>query len=255
MADKRMFSKKIIDTDAFIEMPISARLLYYDFCMRADDDGFVDSPQKIIDMIGCSRDDLRILITKGYLIPFESRVCVVRHWLIHNTIRRDRYNPTIHLDERNQLELNNKIYILNNEKNTGKPFGNHLATTWQPSIDKNSNSNNNIKVDRPNTDSSGKTIFDYLQEEFGKMLSPMEIEVVETWNYDFDIIKLAIKEPSTNNQRSIKYIDKILYNWKKDGLKTVEEIKLHNENFRNRRQRKKSAIKQNSTDLYDELWF
>lgn len=79
MADKRMFSKKIIDTDAFIEMPISARLLYYDFCMRADDDGFVDSPQKIIDMIGCSRDDLRILITKNYLIPFESRVCVVRH--------------------------------------------------------------------------------------------------------------------------------------------------------------------------------
>ena len=128
MASKRMINLKLIDTDLFLEMPVSARLLYYEYCMRADDDGFVDAPLKIIKMIGVSNDDYKILVTKQFIIPFETRVCVVKHWLLHNTIRGDRYHPTIHIYERNMLEINNKTYDL---KGTIKN-GNHLATKWQP---------------------------------------------------------------------------------------------------------------------------
>lgn len=246
MAQKRMLSMNIIDTDLFIQMPISARLLYYDFCMRADDDGFIDSPTKIMKMIGCTEDDLKILIAKNYLIPFKNKVCVIRHWLIHNTIRKDRYNPTIHLEERNQLSLNNKIYEFQSENMSG----NQMATKWQPSIEKNSSNNYNIESYHD------KTVFDYLEEEFGKLLSPMEIEVVKTWNYDIEIIKLAIKEASTNNQRSIKYIDKILYNWEQANLKSSEEVIRYCENFRSRREKSQLQTKNkkiSSTDLYPEL--
>ena len=246
MAQKRMLSMNIIDTDLFIQMPISARLLYYDFCMRADDDGFIDSPIKIMKMIGCTEDDLKILIAKNYLIPFKNKVCVIRHWLIHNTIRKDRYNPTIHLEERNQLSLNNKIYEFQSENMSG----NQMATKWQSSIEKNSSNNYNIELYHD------KTVFDYLEEEFEKLLSPMEIEVVKTWNFDIEIIKLAIKEASTNNQRSIKYIDKILYNWEQANLKSSEEVIRYCENFRSRREKSQLQTKNkkiSSTDLYPEL--
>ena len=241
MAVKRMINTNIINTDEFLSMPMSARLLYYDFCMRADDDGFIDSPRRIMSLIGCTEDDLRVLATKKYILPFESRVFVITHWFIHNTIRRDRYNPTIHIEERSQLKIVDKIY----QKNNGKPTDNQLTTNWQPSIEENSNNSNNIEI------IDDKTIFDYLEEEFGKLLSPMEYEVVRTWDFDVEIIKLAIKEASTSNQRSIKYIDKILYNWKQANLKTLDEVKRYCENYKKRR--KKNQLQKSSTDLYPEL--
>ena len=129
MASKRMINLKLIDTDLFLEMPVSARLLYYEYCMRADDDGFVDAPLKIIKMIGVSNDDYKILVTKQFIIPFETRVCVVKHWLLHNTIRGDRYHPTIHIYERNMLEItNSKTYEIKGYSDNG----NQMATKWQP---------------------------------------------------------------------------------------------------------------------------
>lgn len=111
MAQRRMFSLKIIDSDKFIEMPTSTRLLYYDLSMRADDDGFVGSPKKILKMIGASEDDLKVLISKQFIIPFESGVCVIKDWKIHNYIQSDRYDKTHYIDELNQLELTeNKSY-------------------------------------------------------------------------------------------------------------------------------------------------
>ena len=87
MAERRMFAKTIIDSDAFIDMPVTARLLYYDLAMRADDDGFVNSPKKIMRMIGASQDDLSILIVKKFILPFDNGVVVIKHWRIHNYIR------------------------------------------------------------------------------------------------------------------------------------------------------------------------
>lgn len=104
MAQRRMFSLKIVDTDAFMDMPQSSQLLYFHLSMRADDDGFVSNPKKIMRMIGSQEDDLKVLFTKKFLIPFESGVCVIKHWKIHNYIQSDRYFPTTYTDEKNQLE-------------------------------------------------------------------------------------------------------------------------------------------------------
>lgn len=98
-----MFAKTIIDSDAFIDMPVTARLLYYDLGMRADDDGFVNSPKKIMRMVGASQDDLAILISKKFIIPFDSGVVVIKHWRIHNYIQKDRYKETKYKDEKAML--------------------------------------------------------------------------------------------------------------------------------------------------------
>lgn len=116
MADKRMFSKKIIDSDAFLDMPATARLLYYDLSMRADDDGFVNSPKRIMRLVGSSQDDMNVLIARKFIIPFESGVVVIKHWFIHNYIRKDTYTETTYLDEKSMLEVkDNKAYTLKNQ--------------------------------------------------------------------------------------------------------------------------------------------
>ena len=113
MAERRMFAKTIIDSDAFIDMPTTARLLYYDLSMRADDDGFINSPKKICRMTGASDDDLKILVMKRFIIPFESGVVVIKHWKIHNYIRTDRYKETEYREEKAMLRLKeNKAYSL-----------------------------------------------------------------------------------------------------------------------------------------------
>ena len=116
MADKRMFAKSIVDSDLFLEMPISARLLYYDLGMRADDEGFVNSPKKIMRMIGATTDDMNILIARQFIIPFDSGIVVIRHWRIHNYIRNDRKHITTCTQEKALLDTNkNGEYMLKQE--------------------------------------------------------------------------------------------------------------------------------------------
>lgn len=91
-----MFSPDIVDSDAFLDMPTSSQLLYFHLGMRADDDGFVN-PKKIMRMVGANGDDLKVLLTKRFLLPFESGVVVIKHWLIHNLIRKDRYKETMYV--------------------------------------------------------------------------------------------------------------------------------------------------------------
>ena len=113
MAERRMFAKTIVDSDAFLEMPVSARLLYYDLGMRADDDGFVNSPKKIMRMVGASPDDLNILALRKFIIPFDNGVVVIKHWKIHNYIRKDTYNETPYKELKDLLELDeNNAYRL-----------------------------------------------------------------------------------------------------------------------------------------------
>jgi hypothetical protein len=103
MAQRRMFSQKIIDTDNFLDMPVSARELYFEFGMRADDDGFVSNPKKIMKMIGAGDDDIKVLISKSFIIPFHSGVCVISDWKIHNYIQNDRYQETQFKAEKSTL--------------------------------------------------------------------------------------------------------------------------------------------------------
>lgn len=113
MAERRMFAKTIIDSDAFLDMPLSTQALYFHLAMRADDDGFLNNAKKIQRMLGCNDDDLKILFTKNFIIPFETGVCVIKHWLIHNLIQKDRYKHTMYVDEKDKLSIkNNKSYTM-----------------------------------------------------------------------------------------------------------------------------------------------
>ena len=105
MAERRMFAKTIIDSDAFLDMSVTARLLYYDLSMRADDDGFVNSPKKIMRMIGASEDDLRMRAARKFIIPFENGVVVIKHWRIHNYIQKDRYKGSKYIEEKSTLAV------------------------------------------------------------------------------------------------------------------------------------------------------
>ena len=104
MAERRMFSKVVIDSDTFLDMPLSAQALYFHLSMRADDDGFVNNPKRIQAYVGASTDDLKILLAKHFLIPFESGVVVIKHWKIHNYIQKDRYKETYYQAEKALLE-------------------------------------------------------------------------------------------------------------------------------------------------------
>lgn len=116
MAERRMFAKTIIDSDAFLEMPITAQLLYFHLAMRADDDGFINKPKAILRMCGCKDDDMKMLFFKKFVIPFESGVVVIKHWKIHNYIRKDTYTETKYKEEKSALELDeNSAYRLAGE--------------------------------------------------------------------------------------------------------------------------------------------
>lgn len=115
MARKRMFSLEVCDTDKFMEMPLSTQGLYLQLGLRADDDGFISSPKRIVAMVGGSNDDLKLLIAKGYLIPFESGIIVITHWKQNNYIQSDRYRKTLFSEEKAQLKLENNVYKLNTE--------------------------------------------------------------------------------------------------------------------------------------------
>ncbi len=250
MANKRMINLKLVDTDLFLGMPMSARLLYYDFLVRADDEGFIASPKKIMKAIGASPDDLNILVTRHFIIPFESGVCVVSQWYLHNYIRSDRFNPTIYQDEKSSLILENKVY---------KKVDNSLGMTNDiPLVDKmdtqikldkinNNSSSNNIEVDEQN-----KTIFQIIEEEFGRTLSPMEYETIKSWNYQIDILKRAVKEASLSNNYSIKYIDKIIFNWKKANIKSIQDVEVYLKRFRDRKENRANQLETSSAD-YEEL--
>ena len=118
-----MFAKTIIDSDAFLDMPLSTQVLYFHLSMRADDDGFINNPKKIQRMIGAMEDDLKLLIAKNFIIPFESGVVVIKHWKIHNYIRNDRYKETVYQEEKALLATkDNKTYTF------GIPDDNQMDT-------------------------------------------------------------------------------------------------------------------------------
>lgn len=205
MANKRMFSLSVVDTDRFIEMPITSRLLYYELGMRADDDGFVDNWKKILMFTGLKEDDLKVLIEKSFLIPFESGVLVIRHWRMNNYLQNDRHKATIHQKEYKKLLINNNVY--------------NLDTQCIHSIDKNSIDKNSIEY------SSSINIFDYYQNEIGT-LSPRQYEILDNYckYIPEELIKIAINKTNDNGAKTFSYMEKILKDWKNKGYKSIGDI-------------------------------
>lgn len=108
MAERRMFAKTIVTSDAFLDMPLSARCLYFTLGMLADDDGFVNSPKSIMRQVGASQDDLNLLLLKRFILAFDSGVIVIKHWRIHNYIQKDRYKESKYIEEKATLMIDEK---------------------------------------------------------------------------------------------------------------------------------------------------
>lgn len=119
---------QIVDSDAFLDMPLSAQSLYFHLNMRADDDGFVNNPKKIQRMIGASDDDLKLLILKRFLLVFDSGVIVIKHWRMHNLLRSNRYKPTQYQDEFSRLQIKENGAYTDN----GQPVASQVAAIVQP---------------------------------------------------------------------------------------------------------------------------
>lgn len=117
MANKRMFNNTVLDSDAFLDLPLSTQALYFHLNLRADDDGFISNPKRIQQYIGASEDDLKLLVLKRFVIAFEDGVIVIKHWRMHNTIQKDRYHPTVFQEEFKMLGIkDNKAYTLDVSK-------------------------------------------------------------------------------------------------------------------------------------------
>lgn len=148
-----MFAKTIIDSDAFLEMPLSTQCLYFHLNMRADDEGFVNNPKRIARLINASADDLKILLAKSFILEFESGVIVIKHWKLNNYIRTDRYHPTVYTEEKSRLvEKENGAYSFDGRQMVGNRLadGRQMVGEWytEDSIGKNSIGKNSKEGDK-----------------------------------------------------------------------------------------------------------
>jgi len=129
MAQRRMLSIEIVGSDAFMDMPATSQLLYFHLCMRADDEGFIGNPKIVMKLVGSTDDDIKILLSKRFVLPFDSGVLLIKHWLIHNLIRMNRFKESTYLEEKEKIYLkNNKAYT--DDKQLGRP----LAGLWPTEV-------------------------------------------------------------------------------------------------------------------------
>ena len=226
MAERRMFAKTIIDSDAFLEMPISARLLYYDLSMRADDDGFVNSPKKIMKFVGATNDDMNILSARKFVIAFDNGVVVIKHWRIHNYIRKDTYNETPYLEQKAMLELDEKnAYRLVSQRAVNEP-------------------STQVRLGKDSIGKNKEDIYEALQT-FKSNLTPTDYEMINEVidKYSLEQFKEAIEISKSNNAKTIKYLLQVLKNpirnkrvmlrpkWMDEDL-TRKDVKLTDEEQR-----------------------
>lgn len=186
MAQRRMFSKKIVETDFFMEMSPTAKLLYFYLNMSADDDGFVGNPKTIKLISGATDDDLKILIAKQFIIPFDSGVIVIKDWKIHNYIQKDRYNQTQYLDEKKQLLVEeNGTYT--------KCIQDVSSLDTQVRLGKSKDrlgKNNNTMSDKSDDVIPYSEIISYLNEKTGRSFRTTEAHkrfIKARWNEDYKL--------------------------------------------------------------------
>ncbi|MDV4613844.1 replisome organizer [Enterococcus faecium] len=190
MAERRMFAKTIIDSDAFLDMPLSTQALYFHLSMRADDDGFINNPKKTQRMVGCGDDDLKLLMAKRFILVFESGVIVIKHWKIHNYIRNDRYKPTLYQDEKALLaDKDNKAYtfaeeLSKHDEKLGIPDDNQAVYQMDTQVrlgkDRLGKDSKEIKDVTPSKKSKAKPIRHKYGEYKNVLLSDEQMEKLKT---------------------------------------------------------------------------
>ncbi|KKF55651.1 replication initiation protein [Streptococcus phage Javan623] len=239
MAQRRMFSKRITDTDKFLDMSLSTQALYFHLNMAADDDGFIDRPKTIQRTIGASDDDFKILVAKQFIVPFDSGVVVIKDWYIHNFIRKDTYQPTLYQEEKRMIEeyMPKQNY---NKKNRNK-YVDGTLTERQQLVDSGKDRIGKDRigkdsVEEKNGDSSSASnelslryFYEKYEEVVGRFLNPFEIEDIEILhkqdNFTIPVMIEALREMAvTTPSPNIKYMTSILKRYKREGLLTVDLI-------------------------------
>lgn len=230
LAQRRMFSRKITETDHFLEMPLSSQALYFHLNMGADDEGFIDKAKTIQRTIGASDDDMKLLVAKGFLIPFDSGVVVVRHWRIHNYIQADRFQATIYQNEKEQLDFDkSKIASI---KTLDQCIQNVYKMDTQVRLGEES-------LDKVNYLYSGeekeKSLTQIIKSSSVK-INERQIQQIQEYigldNMTVEMIDYAIQLTEDAGAESFNYLNKILKSWKDKGLTSLGEAKEETSGFR-----------------------
>jgi DnaD/phage-associated family protein len=247
MADKRMMSKSVIDTDVFLDMPASTQCLYFHLLLRADDDGFLKNAKTIMRTVGASQDDMKLLIAKQYLILFDSGTIVIKHWRIHNYIKKDRYKPT-DCEEARLIDVNDKgEYILLEPTciqngTTAEPTCIQNGTTAEPTCIQNGTSGKvrleielgkskgsvNKKIKKESAlpaEVKRRKLFTSYQEKIKPISGSVEGDRLSSLldDYGLDLCLKAIDRAVLRKRRSLRYISGILRSWQKDGYDEPKE--------------------------------
>ena len=204
MAQRRMFSKKIVETDYFMEMSPTAKLLYFYLNMGADDDGFVGNPRMIKVISGATDDDLKILIAKQFIIPFESGVIVIKDWRIHNYIQKDRYNKTQYTNEMSQLQIEeNGMYTkriqnvssLDTQVRLGKDrLGEDRLGEDSKDILSGSDEPDSTRIQKSERDQMFETIWKLYPKKSGKANAKKDFDKAVKSGIDPELIKSKLEE-------------------------------------------------------------
>ena len=236
MAERRMFAKTIIDSDLFLDMPSSTQCLYFHLSMRADDDGFINNPKKIQRMVGSSDDDLKLLIAKNFIIPFESGVVVIKHWKIHNYIQKDRYKPTLYQNELEQLEVdkskNYQIKLAENSTDT-KCIHDVSKVDSQVRLGKDSIGKNSIPIEDKNVNECAdnenlSSMSKLYQENIGMangIVAEWLIEISE--QIDIDLFKRGLEICTERGNTTLGYLKGIIKKWLQNNITTLEQLKSY----------------------------
>ncbi len=250
MAERRMIAKSVIETDLFMDMPMSSQCLYFHLLLRADDDGFIKNPSAIRREVGCSGDDMKLLVAKKFILPFDTGVIVIRHWKIHNYIRKDMYHPTECQAEKSMLSLENdktaykledgasvtqeNIVVTNSLQTCNEPVTDALRACTEPvSIGKdrlgkdNISSSSSARARERGTDQSdndaelGKVVSAYannINPTFGAREREELIALYEAYKSKWMLA--AIDEAALSSRTpNMHYIQAILERWQRDGFK------------------------------------
>lgn len=231
-----MFAKTIIDSDLFLDMPSSTQCLYFHLSMRADDDGFINNPKKIQRMVGSSDDDLKLLIAKNFIIPFESGVVVIKHWKIHNYIQKDRYKPTLYQNELEQLEVdkskNYQIKLAENSTDT-KCIHDVSKVDSQVRLGKDSIGKNSIPIEEKNVNECAdnenlSSMSKLYQENIGMangIVAEWLIEISE--QIDIDLFKRGLEICTERGNTTLGYLKGIIKKWLNNNITTLEQLKSY----------------------------
>lgn len=237
MANRRMFALSVIDTDDFQSMPLSTQAIYFHLALHADDDGFVGSPKRLLRGLGGGEDEMRLLVAKRYIIPFDSGICVIRHWRVHNYIQKDRYTPTIYAAEK-QLLIAGESKVYNESQGVYpeciQPVSSLDTQLGKVRLGKGSLGELSLEVDEVTPRVSARED-DHDDDLVAYVTSNLYTPTPGNWaalreimsdGMSAEMVRLAVDAANAQNARTLSYVMTILNRWLTAGIRTPDDVKV-----------------------------